>query len=145
MTLTDDECDAIRLAMYADFTEDGTRVNLHRALIRAGAAAAVPREPVAWIVHNMNNGERWLTFDNNDHLRAPWYVTPLYALDAAPRAEPPKAEQREPVACWWTRDDDSDTWATGCGNLFTINDSDTPSDTGMKFCLYCGKPVDDTR
>ena len=125
--LTDAECDAIllRVSPYINFDLiDKDILNERRALIRAGSravlAAGVAREPTA--AGDWSAGGFWNP-----------------GADAAPREPVP-----EPVACWWTRDDDSDTWATGCGNLFTINDSDTPSDAGMKFCLYCGNPVDDS-
>ena len=43
--------------------------------------------------------------------------------------------------CGWTREsEDSDTWATGCGEYFTINEG-TPKDNQMKFCCYCGKEI----
>jgi hypothetical protein len=44
--------------------------------------------------------------------------------------------------CAWARDgEDSDTWVTQCDHYFTINEG-TPRDNDMKFCCFCGKPVD---
>lgn len=40
--------------------------------------------------------------------------------------------------CVWS--DDEGCWATGCGHYFEINDG-TPSENGMRFCAYCGKPL----
>lgn len=44
--------------------------------------------------------------------------------------------------CDWTQDGDeeSDTWGTGCGELFCLNEGD-PFDNNMKYCPYCGKPL----
>jgi hypothetical protein len=44
--------------------------------------------------------------------------------------------------CAWNQDGDEegDTYGTGCGNYFVINEG-TPADNDMKFCCYCGKPI----
>ena len=42
--------------------------------------------------------------------------------------------------CAWVPDEDG-TYYTDCGAAFTIIDG-KPSDNGMKFCCYCGKPID---
>ena len=43
--------------------------------------------------------------------------------------------------CIWTCDDlNEEIWETGCGNLFQL-ESETPTENGMKFCCYCGKPL----
>lgn len=46
-------------------------------------------------------------------------------------------------SCVWCQDGDydSDTWETGCGHCFTINDG-TPKDNDMKFCCFCGGKLD---
>lgn len=44
--------------------------------------------------------------------------------------------------CYWSQDGDGGPWATGCSNYFEINDG-PPSANGMKFCCYCGKPLDE--
>lgn len=56
------------------------------------------------------------------------------AKDAAPAPAAP--------ACVWARDGDeeSDTWATGCGRYFTINEGNA-ADNGMTFCAFCGRPI----
>ena len=43
-------------------------------------------------------------------------------------------------ACVWTYDDYEDSWQTTCGNAFTLNDG-KPSDNEMRFCGYCGHPL----
>lgn len=46
--------------------------------------------------------------------------------------------------CKWEREDScswSSDWNTGCGNAFTI-DSGTPEENEMKFCCYCGRPLE---
>ncbi len=45
--------------------------------------------------------------------------------------------------CTWAQDDDEDedgSWATSCGQYFTIIDGG-PLDNRMRFCCYCGKPI----
>lgn len=41
--------------------------------------------------------------------------------------------------CSWVPDSDGN-YETLCGEMFTLNDG-TPSENGMKFCPYCGKPL----
>jgi len=44
--------------------------------------------------------------------------------------------------CKWTRHDiGADGWSTDCGRDFMLNDG-TPEDNGMRFCCYCGRPVE---
>lgn len=45
---------------------------------------------------------------------------------------------RTPDRCQWEEDG---TWATSCGSYFDIA-CGTPSDNGMAFCPYCGRPID---
>lgn len=40
--------------------------------------------------------------------------------------------------CIWTEEEEY--WETACGNLFCLNDG-TPADNDMKYCPYCGKPL----
>jgi len=54
-------------------------------------------------------------------------------------AELEAAKARE-EACVWTYDDYEDSWQTTCGNAFTLNDG-KPSDNEMRFCGYCGHPL----
>jgi len=47
-------------------------------------------------------------------------------------------------SCKWKQVDDwnnSSVWDTDCGNAFTIENG-TPLDNEMKFCCYCGKPLE---
>ena len=52
-------------------------------------------------------------------------------------------EQPLPTKCTWSNsEDDSDThWQTSCGEDFLLNDG-TPEDNNMKYCCYCGKPIE---
>lgn len=44
-------------------------------------------------------------------------------------------------ACNWNQDGEGcDTWASDCGQYFTLNEG-TPTENKMKFCCYCGKPL----
>lgn len=44
---------------------------------------------------------------------------------------------RTPDRCQWEEDG---AWATSCGGYFEIT-CGTPSDNGMMFCPYCGRPI----
>lgn len=46
--------------------------------------------------------------------------------------------------CLWTDDRDDGGWFTSCGNAFEFTDG-TPADNGMKFCCYCGRPLEEKR
>lgn len=41
--------------------------------------------------------------------------------------------------CAWTEDEDGN-WDTDCGDKFVFTESG-PTDNGMRFCCYCGKPL----
>jgi hypothetical protein len=43
--------------------------------------------------------------------------------------------------CRWHEDNEGN-WQTDCDNLFTFIEGG-PSDNGMKFCCYCGKPLEE--
>ena len=46
-----------------------------------------------------------------------------------------------PEPCKWTLDDDeSNTWASGCGELWSFIDGG-PAENRVKYCHGCGKPV----
>lgn len=48
-------------------------------------------------------------------------------------------------SCEWIQTDfDSNTWDSDCGNSFDLNDG-SPSDNGMKFCPYCGRPLTEVK
>ena len=50
-------------------------------------------------------------------------------------------EQQGAPGCAWSQDgEDSDTWQTDCGGLFSIIDG-KPSENNMRFCCYCGKSM----
>ena len=48
--------------------------------------------------------------------------------------------------CIWHREDNEDDfnelWLSGCGQDFMINDNSTPAECHMKFCMFCGKPLE---
>lgn len=47
--------------------------------------------------------------------------------------------------CTWTRSRefyDSDCWETNCGNAWQLNEG-TPTENHMKFCPFCGKPLEE--
>ncbi len=48
----------------------------------------------------------------------------------------------EAVTCVWSQDGDEDLWITACHGYFRIDDG-APSDNKMKFCCYCGKPIEE--
>ena len=69
----------------------------------------------------------------------------LALCDAAERgmnaSAPPSPAAPAPDACNWHQDgEDCDTWQTGCGHYFTINDG-TPMDNDFRHCCFCGKPL----
>jgi len=41
--------------------------------------------------------------------------------------------------CTW-EDNGEDAWETSCGEAFVLNE-DGPTENGMKYCCYCGKPL----
>ena len=47
-------------------------------------------------------------------------------------------EQTEP--CRWVEDEDGD-WVTSCGEYFIIINDGRPTGNRMRFCCYCGKPL----
>jgi hypothetical protein len=45
--------------------------------------------------------------------------------------------------CIWSRwEVDSDVFSTSCENDFRL-DEGTPLENGMKFCCFCGRPVEE--
>lgn len=49
-----------------------------------------------------------------------------------------EAEKSPKNPCrWWLWSDDSNTWATDCGNDFQLTEG-TPSQHGLTHCGYCG-------
>jgi hypothetical protein len=47
------------------------------------------------------------------------------------------ADEKHP--CWWRADGDGN-WDTDCGEKFVFIEAG-PTENGMKFCCYCGKPL----
>ena len=41
--------------------------------------------------------------------------------------------------CTWTPDEDGD-YQTGCNDIWLLIEG-TPTENGMKFCAFCGKPI----
>lgn len=50
---------------------------------------------------------------------------------------------KQSPTCLWSQEDDidSDFYGTSCGHYFSIIDG-TPNDNGFKFCVFCGKPIE---
>lgn len=42
--------------------------------------------------------------------------------------------------CLWTEDEDA-VWHTSCGHTFEVNNMETPTENGFKFCCYCGRAI----
>lgn len=43
--------------------------------------------------------------------------------------------------CIWDEDEWTGAWDTRCGSSFQIVDG-TPADNLMRFCCYCGRPIE---
>jgi len=59
---------------------------------------------------------------------------------AALHAEFERLQQERSGICNWTYEDNNNYWQTDCGDEFVLEDG-TPKDNGMRFCVYCGKPL----
>lgn len=44
---------------------------------------------------------------------------------------------KKPDPCEWVQDSDG-VWQTGCSNAFLVENEETPTENGFKFCCYCG-------
>lgn len=52
-----------------------------------------------------------------------------------------QSQDREDESCKWHNYPETDNvWDTDCGQSFEIYDG-TPTENGMGFCCYCGKPI----
>jgi hypothetical protein len=52
-------------------------------------------------------------------------------------------KSQKPINCVWCLEDaDNGTWETGCGMAFSLI-TDTVKENEFKFCLYCGKPIEE--
>ncbi len=49
------------------------------------------------------------------------------------RTKKPKGEK-----CVWTVEHEGDWYTTDCGFTFVLTDG-TPSENGVKYCLFCGR------
>ncbi len=49
----------------------------------------------------------------------------------------------EDRSCAWREDEDG-VWGTSCGQRFELNEG-TPAENDMRFCPYCGKPLEQHR
>lgn len=47
------------------------------------------------------------------------------------------------LACCWSENSNG-AWATGCGNLYEVNDG-TPLENKMHFCCFCGRKLTESR
>jgi len=64
------------------------------------------------------------------------YAKAIDKWNARPHPQP------EDPPCLWKGDDG--TYETSCGQAFTIIDG-TPADNDMRFCTYCGKPIEEKK
>lgn len=47
--------------------------------------------------------------------------------------------------CNWTQEDEgSEVWYTSCINIFSFTEPG-PINNGMKFCCFCGKPLNEVQ
>jgi len=68
----------------------------------------------------------------------PLYTTLIVALEQSVR------ERNEIInPCVWEEDCDGN-WETSCDQTFCL-DHGCPSENGMKYCCYCGKPLVEKR
>lgn len=52
-----------------------------------------------------------------------------------------QSQDREDESCEWHNYPETDNvWDTDCGQSFEIYEG-TPTENGMGFCCYCGKPI----
>jgi hypothetical protein len=68
-------------------------------------------------------------FDENDE---------IVELCAAHKAYFDKRRTMTEKPCVWKEEEEC--WETSCGHAFCLN-TGTPSENGMQFCPYCGKPI----
>lgn len=66
-------------------------------------------------------------------------VTVTQALAPAPGGQSGEANK---MVCVWTHDG-GDGWETTCRESFNINEGMTPSECDIKFCCFCGKPLEE--
>jgi len=62
--------------------------------------------------------------------------------DSVPPENPAEIEARDEAKgerCRWADDDDG-IWRTECGGAWTLM-AGTPTDNGMGWCPYCGRPL----
>ena len=68
----------------------------------------------------------------------------VYALKWQPEWGQPTVGFREPEPCEWKQErGSSEVWETSCGEAFYFVDGG-PEDNGMKYCPYCGHPLEVT-
>lgn len=49
------------------------------------------------------------------------------------------------MTCIWQQEGEcSDGWDTSCKRAFRIDDG-TPAENGMKFCCFCGNPIEESQ
>lgn len=46
--------------------------------------------------------------------------------------------------CKWHEDDECN-WQTDCNNVFSFAEGGEPHESGMNFCCYCGKPLEEIK
>jgi hypothetical protein len=57
-------------------------------------------------------------------------------------------KRTKPATCIWNQvvfwETSFGFWETSCGQDFNIMEGETPSGCGMKFCCFCGKPIEES-
>lgn len=48
------------------------------------------------------------------------------------------------MPCTWTEDSDGN-WTTECAQMFVLTDEAGPLLHGMRWCCYCGQPLNEQR
>ncbi len=95
-----------------------------------GMAIAVMREALELIAAPMRPDGTW----NRDRAAC-------QQIAARAVANFEKADGQEPLTCTWTLDDeDSGTWASSCGELWSFIDGG-PAENRVSYCHHCGKKV----
>lgn len=123
-----------------------TRGEAHKIIASLRTALAEQQEPVAWLhwLHGpvrlfMNKDEAMMELerlnreypvDSNARQMKPLYTAPQ-----------PRREVAQEPCKWQLDDEESGTWESGCGELWSFIDGG-PVENRVRFCHGCGKPVE---
>ena len=97
-------------------------------------------EPVAWCVSYDGKTPYSNLSDDIEYVQNACRVVGGTAIVMPLYAYPPTAPA-QPLTCAWTRDDDeSSTWASSCGELWSFIDGG-PDENNVAYCHHCGGKV----